>query len=95
MIPEYLQTGFEQAKLHYPNAWTQEYKTVFHDEGIDGIYEVDTPYTWQLVDACTASFRTPEREGMLVLQEWRPGSKTPRNHWGFMIAKSQMQEQVR
>jgi len=63
MTPEYLQTGFEQAKAEYPYAWVQEYRTVWDDEEQQ---DIDGAWTWQLVDACGASFRTPEREGMLV-----------------------------
>jgi hypothetical protein len=85
MIPEYLQTGFEQAKRLYPQAWIKCWGTeldLFEED------EIPVPHTFQLVDAVSASFRTPDREGMLVLQEMRPGNKIPRNHWGFMIAKS-------
>lgn len=90
-----LQHAFEQAKAAYPGAYTSDTQLVcveplFDDEEYE---EMEIPHTWQLVDACAASFRTPEREGMLVLREHRPGSNHPSHHWGFMVAKSEMVKQ--
>lgn len=91
-----LQHGFEQAKASYPGQWISGYGTewtqpLFDDEESE---EIEVAHTWQLVDACGASFRTPDREGMLVLREHRPGCKYPLHHWGFMVAKSEMKQQA-
>lgn len=78
----HLDQAFEQAKNVYPNVWISGYELV----SLPGLFdndeteEANIPHTWQLVDAVAASFRTPEREGMLVLQERRPQSSAPSNH---------------
>jgi hypothetical protein len=90
-----LQHAFEQAKETYPNAYISDTKLVWVDPLFDDEEgeEMEIPHVWQLEDACAASFRTPSREGMLVLREDRPGSKHVRYHWGFMVAKSELAKQ--
>jgi len=96
MSPEYLEQGFEGAKAAYPNAHTSGTQLVWVDPLFDDEEgeEMEIPHTWQLVDACSASFRTPSREGMLVLREHKPGSNHPSHHWGFMVAKSELTQQA-
>lgn len=93
MTSNHLQVAFERAKRAYPDRYISgygtEWQTDLFDE--DEPQEVFVPHTWRLVDAIGASFRTPEREGMLVLQEHRPGCETAINHWGFMVSKQEMQ----
>lgn len=87
-----LQEAYEQAIAAYPDRYISEHSTV-SIPSIDDSFpaeEAEVPHTWQLVDACAASFRTPQREGMLVLREDRPGSRYESHHWGFMIAKSEV-----
>lgn len=90
-----LDTGFQNAKKAYPDAWISGYGpecfSLFGDDFGDDEEEIEVPHTWQLVDAVVASFRCPEREGMLVLQEHRPGSGTPYNHWGYMVSKESIE----
>ncbi|OLE53473.1 MAG: hypothetical protein AUG51_12990 [Acidobacteria bacterium 13_1_20CM_3_53_8] len=86
---------FQEAKKAYPNVYISGHKkvweiSIFDDEDSE---EVDVPHTWQLIDAVGASFRTPEREGMLLLQEHRPGCSAPFNHWGFMVAKGEIRKE--
>lgn len=90
-----LQHAFEQAKASYPGAYTSGTKLVWVEPLFDDEEgkEMEIPHTWQLVDACAASFRTPEREGMLVLREHRSGSNYPSYHWGFMVAKNETMKQ--
>jgi len=89
-----LQQGFEQAKQSYPSAWIAEYKTMLceplFDE--DEWEEAEIAHTFQLVDACGASFYSPDRAGMLVLREFRPGCRDPFHHWGFMVPKSEVKQ---
>lgn len=85
-----LEQAFAQAKRTYPQPWTSE--TVSSLEGdLDGVEleEAHYPHTWQLVNASTASHGL-QPESMLVLQEWRPKSRVPANHWGFMIARDEL-----
>lgn len=87
-----LDVAFIRAKQAYPNHWIEKYERV-EVPGLcddDPPEEMSLPHTWRLVDAVAASFRTPEREGMLVLQEYRPRSDEPYNHWGYMVSKDAM-----
>jgi len=92
----HLQAAFEQAKRIYPDRYISGYATEWQEPLFDedGYQEVEVPHTWRLVDAIAASFRTPEREGMLVLQEHRPGCETVINHWGFMVSKQEVLQVV-
>ena len=80
-----LEIIFAAAKRAYPAPYVSRYAP---DYDMETGRDIEIPHTWSLVDAVTASFYTPERQGMLLLQEHRPGCKTPFNHWGFMVAKA-------
>lgn len=88
-----LEQAFTEAKKAYPDRWISGHQRVWLESLFDEMEgeEVEIPHIWRLVDAVEASFRTPERVGMFVLQEYRPGSNRPSNHWGFMIHKSEVQ----
>lgn len=91
-MPRSLDTAFENAKQAYPKAWVSGQGTETFSLFGDDEEEIEVPHTYQLVDVVAASFRCPEREGMLVLQEHRPGCSTPFNHWGYMVSKAEMTE---
>ena len=81
----HLEAAFEAAKKTYPGPHISRRAPCWCDIEQK---EVQVPHIWCLVDAVEASFHTPERDGQLVLRELRPGCKTPFNHWGFMVPKS-------
>lgn len=87
-----LQAAFYKAKAAYPDRFVSGHRTewaspLFDDEPEE---EIQVPHTWQFVDARAVS-GMGEYTGMLILQEHRPGCRTPFNHWGFMVPKSELQ----
>ncbi|MBO0795548.1 MAG: hypothetical protein J2P36_32045, partial [Ktedonobacteraceae bacterium] len=83
-----LDQAFLEAQKAWPGVWIApgEYESNLIGD------EFQT-HEFMLVDAVEASFHTPDREGQLVLQEWRPGRRDPLNHWGFMIPRQQLEPQ--
>lgn len=85
-----LDKAFKQAVACYPKPYISGSQRMDVTLCDDTVEEMEVPHTWQLVDAIGASFRTPDREGQLVLQECRPGCETPFNHWGYMVPQEEV-----